>query len=128
MKLLLDTHALIWWFENPKLLGSQALETLSRPESEVWVSAVSAFEMRNKRRIGKLHGIDKLIDGLAAFVADQGFSVLQISLTHAELGGSLPIPHRDPFDRLLIAQSQIEGAWLVSNEKLFDEFGVRRLW
>lgn len=69
-----------------------------------------------------------MIDDLATFVTDQGSSVLPISLAHAELGGSLPIPHRDPFDRLLIAQAQLEDALLVSNEQLFDTFGVRRLW
>ena len=88
----------------------------------------SAFEPRTKRRIGKLHGLDELIDNLSALLVEYGFSILAISLAHAELGGSLPIPHRDPFDRLLIAQAQIEDAWLVSNEKPFDDFGVRRLW
>lgn len=128
MRALLDTHALIWWFEDPALLGAEARELLQGGAGQILVSAVSAFEMNTKRRIGKLLGIDSLIDDLANYVAEQGFELLPVTLDHAELGGRLDIPHRDPFDRLLIAQALIEDVRLVSNERPFDSFGVRRLW
>lgn len=109
-------------------MSRAARDAIEHARGEVLVSAVCAYEMSNKRRIGKLTGIDRLIDSLASYIADQSFAELPVSVSHASLAGSLSFLHRDPFDRLLIAQAQIEDAWLVSNEQLFDSFGVRRLW
>lgn len=128
MRLLLDTHALAWWFEDSERLGRAARDAIAGGENDVWVSAVSAFEMATKHRSGKWPEIAPLLDGLAGYLQGERFGILPLSLAHAELAGSLAIPHRDPFDRLLIAQAQIENAHLVSNEALFDGFGVRRLW
>lgn len=128
MKLLLDTHALAWWFQDSDRLGKTAQEAIASADSEVLVSVVSAFEMATKHRAGKWPEIASLLDVFADYVRDERFSVLPLSLEHAELAGSLDIPHRDPFDRLLIAQAQVERALLVSNEALFDRFAVRRLW
>lgn len=128
MKLLLDTHALIWWFQGNEKLGREARRRLDDGTDQVLVSVVSAFELTTKYKLGKLPDVDVLVDDMAGYLKQQLFDVLPLSLAHAELAGSLPIPHRDPFDRLLIAQAQIEQALLVSNEALFDRFGVRRLW
>lgn len=128
MKLLLDTHALAWWFENNSRLGAQAHEAIASGDNVVLVSSVSAFEMTTKHRLGKWPEIAPLLTALSDYLLKERFDLLPLSLAHAELGGSLPIPHRDPFDRLLIAQARIEQATLVSNEMLFDQFGVRRLW
>lgn len=128
MRLLLDTHALIWWFDGDARLSGEVRSAINQEDADVLVSVVSAFEMRTKRRIGKLHGLDELIDKLPSILILYGFSTLSITMPHAELAGSLPIPHRDPFDRLLIAQAQIEDALLVSNEQIFDDFSVRRVW
>jgi len=91
------------------------------------VSAASAWEIATKVRIGKLEwpGTAGTVN---AYVLGQGFRALPISLVHAELAGQLPIAHRDPFDRMLIAQAQTEDMWLVSNEAAFDTTGVRLYW
>ncbi|WP_375395855.1 type II toxin-antitoxin system VapC family toxin [uncultured Sphingomonas sp.] len=96
--------------------------------NHVMMSVVSAFEMTIKHRAGKWPEIAPLLDGLAQYLRGERFEILPLSLSHAELAGNLDIAHKDPFDRLLIAQARIENAYLVSNETLFDGFGVRRLW
>lgn len=128
MKLLLDTHALAWWFQNSARLGGAAREGIADEDNEVLVSVVSAFEMTNKHRSGKWPEIAPLLGDLALYLKDERFEVLPLTLQHAELAGRLDIPHRDPFDRLLIAQAQVEQALFVSNEASFDAFAVRRLW
>lgn len=128
MRLLLDTHALIWWYQGNERLSRAARAAIDSSDNVICVSVVSAFEMTVKARLGKLPDVAELLRDLPGYLAAQDFAVLPLSLRHAELGGALLIPHRDPFDRLLIAQAQVEGAWLVSNEALFDRFGVRRLW
>jgi PIN domain nuclease of toxin-antitoxin system len=128
MKLLFDTHALIWWFEGSVKFSPKARDVIDEGGGTLLVSVVSAFEMTTKHRLGKLNQVTELLDHLPNYLDRQGFEILPLSLAHAELGGKLPFDHRDPFDRLLIAQAQIEQAILVSNETLFDSFGVRRLW
>ena len=128
MSLLLDTHALIWWFLDAPLLSVPARAAISAANEPIHVSAVSAFEISTKVRIGKLPPAAALDDAFEDFLAAQRFTHLAISVRHAREAGALPIPHRDPFDRLLIAQALVEGLTLVSNEALFDGFGVQRLW
>ncbi len=128
MRLLLDTHAVLWWFLGDPLLTPTARDAIQSDASEVWVSAVSAIEVTTKYRIGKLPKAANLAGSFEDMVASEVFSALPISLRHAQLAGLLPIPHKDPFDRLLIAQAQTEGLTLVSNEAIFDSFGVIRLW
>ena len=86
------------------------------------------MEITTKFRLGKLPEAKGLADRLAIMAHEQNFNELPITVAHAQIAGGLPIPHKDPFDRLLIAQAQLERATLVSNEALFDMFGVRRLW
>ena len=128
MRLLLDTHALFWFFEGNIRLPPVAREAISDGESTVYVSAVSAIEITLKYRSGKLPEAAELAVNFVSLMSDFAFSPLPISLRHAQLAGLLPIPHKDPFDRLLIAQAQTEGLTLVSNQAIFDSFGVIRLW
>ena len=128
LKLLLDTHALIWWLAGDEALSRRARDAISDEANGVAVSAASAMEVATKFRIGKLPGAALLAENFEAVVADQGFSELSISVRHAKLAGEMNILHKDPFDRLLIAQAQAEGMVLVSNEILFDSFAVQRLW
>lgn len=129
MKLLLDTHTLIWWFQgDAERMGRNARAEIERSAGQVLVSSVSAFEMTTKHRLGKLGEVDELLTDLSGYFATQGFGVLPVTLAHAEAAGRLDIPHRDPFDRLLIAQARIEDATLLSNEKRFDAWNVRRIW
>jgi PIN domain nuclease of toxin-antitoxin system len=92
------------------------------------VSAASAWEIATKVRLGKLPGADRLAADLGPYVARQNFASLPITLEHGQRAGSLPGPHRDPFDRMLIAQAQAENLSLVSNETVFDRYGVVRMW
>jgi PIN domain nuclease of toxin-antitoxin system len=126
VRLLLDTHALLWWAIDSGLT-SKAKRAIREPESEVYVSAASAWEIAIKVRIGKLDW-PATAGSVNQYVVGQGFRPLPISLAHAEAAGGLAISHRDPFDRMLMAQAQAEDLWLVSNETLFDQAGVRRLW
>jgi PIN domain nuclease of toxin-antitoxin system len=128
LRLLLDTHTLLWWGHSDPRLGRLAAAALESPEHEVFVSAVSAMEVSLKNRIGKLPEADVLAQRFEDEIEAFGFAGLPISLPHARLAGALDIPHRDPFDRLLIAQALIEDLVLVSNEQMFDAFGVKRLW
>lgn len=127
MKLLLDTHALLWWAILDPRLSRKAKKAVADDDSEVFVSAASAWEIATKARIGKLEW-PAAAGTVNAYVLGQGFRALPISLEHAERAGRLQIAHRDPFDRVLIAQAQIEDMWLVSNEDMFDSVGVRRYW
>ncbi len=128
MRLLLDTHALIWWLNDSPNLGAEARTAIAEPNSEIWVSAVSAFEVTTKYRLGKLPEAAKLARDFDGERMREGFSALDIAVSHGVVAGSMQGSHRDPFDRLLIAQALIEGLVLVSNEAVFDAFGVSRLW
>ena len=128
MRLLLDTHALIWWLAGDDALSGRAREAIADEANTVAVSAASAMEVATKARIGKLPGATLLAQDFEAIIAAQGFTELPITIRHARLAGEMTIPHKDPFDRLLIAQAQAEGMVLVSSEVLFDGFAVQRIW
>lgn len=105
-----------------------AQAAIGESDNQVIVSAASAWEIATKVRIGKLPGAIEVADRFSDILAEQQFASLPIAVEHARRAGLLPGEHRDPFDRMLIAQSQIEGLTLVSNESLFDSFGIERLW
>ena len=128
MRLLLDTHALIWWLAGDDALSPRAREAIGDEQNGVAVSAASAMEIATKYRIGKLPDAALLAQDFEAIVAEQGFDELAITVRHARMAGEMNIAHKDPFDRLLIAQAQEEDMVLVSNETQFDGFAVKRLW
>ena len=128
MRLLLDTHVLIWWLAGDEKLGRRAREAISDEANLVVVSAASAMEVATKFRIGKLPDAALLAQDFEAIIASQGFTELGISVRHARLAGEMGIDHKDPFDRLLIAQALSEDLALVSNEARFDDFAVTRVW
>lgn len=128
MRVLIDTHVLLWAVSGDKRLSRKAHSILSSFENEVFVSAASAWEIATKYRLGKLPDAAELAGNITAIVQQLGFRPLPISLGHAERAGALPGQHRDPFDRMLIAQSQAENLPLVSNERLFDGYGIQRVW
>jgi PIN domain nuclease of toxin-antitoxin system len=127
-KLLLDTHALIWWTFEPQELSGDAFAAIEDAENRVFVSAVTAMEIATKVRKGRLERARPLASGFTRQVEESEFEPLSITCEHAERAGGLEFAHRDPWDRLLIAQAQIERMILISNERLFDTFGVTRLW
>ena len=109
-------------------LSLKARQAIEEPSAGIFVSAASAWEIATKFRLGKLPGAAAIVNDIAATVASQAFSPLSVSVTHAQRAGALAGKHRDPFDRMLIAQAQTEGLVLVTNETLFEAYGVRRLW
>jgi PIN domain nuclease of toxin-antitoxin system len=124
----LDTHALLWWLGDDPSLGKRARSAIADKSNGVIVSAASAWEIAIKFRLGRLPDASELLSGFADQMRVQGFDPLAISVEHAIRAGLLPGKHRDPFDRMLIAQAQAEDLTLVSNETLFDGYGVRRIW
>jgi PIN domain nuclease of toxin-antitoxin system len=127
-RLLLDTHAFLWWLAGDEMLGVDAREAIGEGLHPVFVSAASVWEISTKHRLGKLPGASAIAGDLAHSVESQGFIGLPITVSHGQAAGALPGPHRDPFDRMLIAQAMLDDLVLVSNERVFDAYGVRRLW
>ena len=128
MRLLLDTRAFLWWLAGESTLSPAARKAIGESKNTIFVSAASAWEIATKYRIGKLPGVASIVGNLREVITDQAFTELAISLHHAQVAGTLPGPHRDPFDRILVAQALLEKLVLVSNEEQFDAFGVSRLW
>lgn len=127
MRVLLDTHALVWWLLGDRKLSPTARRTIESA-SVVFVSAASAWELSTKARLGKWPEAKELVDDLAAWVNRQGMTELAVTLDHGARAGSLPGSHRDPFDRMLAAQCQAEALVIISADLAFDVFGVRRVW
>ena len=127
MRLLLDTHTLLWWLSGDERLSHDARGAIGNSENTVLVSAASAWEVSTKHRLGKLDA-SALAGQMGAVLAAQSFGTLDITLDHAERAGGLPGAHKDPFDRMLIAQAQAENLTLVSNATVFDGYGLTRLW
>ena len=128
MRLLLDTHAFLWWLTDSPRLSEPARQAIAAETNEVLVSAASAWEITTKHRLGRLPNAEAAASDVKGVIARQDFDELPISVDDAARAGSLPGPHRDPFDRMLIAQALLGNLDLVSNESLFDRYGVRRLW
>jgi PIN domain nuclease of toxin-antitoxin system len=127
MTILLDSHAFFWWEVNDPRLSRRAAE-LIQSDDEVWVSSVVAWEITNKTRAGRWPEAEPLARRFFEIISSEGFIPLPITLQHAHLAGSLPGAHRDPFDRMLAAQAQIENVPLVTADPAFRAFGTRVLW
>jgi PIN domain nuclease of toxin-antitoxin system len=128
MRCLLDTHALLWWlFDDPKL-STQARDLIAEPENDLLVSAASAWEIATKHRIGKLPEAGDIVQQLPMYVRKARFTELGISIEHALLAGSLPGPHRDPFDRMLIAQARMQNIPMITLDPVFRDYGVTVIW
>lgn len=128
MRLLLDTHALLWWLAGDEQLPLKVRKALADRRHEILVSAASAWEVTTKHRLGKLPMAGPLAVDFDREVRRQGFTALPISMVHAQVAGALSGVHRDPFDRVLVAQAREERLALVSNETVFDDYGVARYW
>jgi PIN domain nuclease of toxin-antitoxin system len=128
VRVLLDTHALLWWTQDDPRLSRKARTALASFGTEVYVSAASAWEIATKVRIGKLPGAEALAADFPARLQMLSFRELPITVEHGQRAGLLPGLHKDPFDRMLVAQAQAENMPVVSNEEIFDEYLVRRIW
>lgn len=128
MRFLLDTHTLLWCFNASPSLSARARRIIEDSSNEILVSAASAWEIATKVRLGKLPTGEELISELDRYLDQLGFDALPISLSHAARAGRLPGEHRDPFDRMLIAQAQAEALPMISNDRIFDAYRVERIW
>ena len=128
LRLLLDSHTLIWWFTGDRRLSLAAREAIAEIDNDKFVSAASAWEIATKHRLGKLPLVVDLVNDFRGQMSRQSFDELPISVADGLRAGSLPGPLRDPFDRILIAQAMSEDLVLISNETVFDGYGVRRIW
>lgn len=126
MRLLLDTHVLIWWLLGRPALSQAATAAISDPGNAVLVSAVSCYEIAHKQRRGRL--LTGLPEELTAAILAEGFDLLPITPRHAVMAGALPEPHRDPWDRLLIAQSRIEHSPIATADPVFAAYGAVVVW
>jgi PIN domain nuclease of toxin-antitoxin system len=128
MKLLLDTHTFIWWDRDPGLIPSVTLTLMQQPETQLFVSIVSLWEIQIKLQIGKLTLQNSLSEVILRQQTENGIQLLTISLLHILALEKLPQYHKDPFDRLLIAQSMNEAASLVSRDSVFKQYGCSLIW
>jgi PIN domain nuclease of toxin-antitoxin system len=119
-RLLLDTHVFLWWLNDDPALGKRVRSEIRDGRNQVYVSAASAWEISIKRALGKLQAPGDI----ESVVEDERFITLNISLRHGEQAGKLPPFHRDPFDRMLIAQAQSDGLILVTADDQFEQYGV----
>ncbi len=122
MRLLLDTHVVIWWLESPSALSAEAMTAIKDPENDVFVSAASVWEIAIKTSLGKL---DLQDPGFPQSLRDEdGFQQLSVTWSHSVIAGDLPRHHNDPFDRMLIAQAQAEGLTTVTRDAHFAAYDV----
>jgi PIN domain nuclease of toxin-antitoxin system len=126
VRLLLDTHALVWWLTDSPALSPNARAAISDPENEVWASAVAGYELANKQRLGKLQ--PPIAEELTLMVRRAGLPVLAVTLEHGVAAGTLPGPHRDPWDRLLMTQAHADRLRLVTCDPIFTDYAVPTLW
>ena len=128
MNLLLDTHALLWWLYDDPKLSRKARAAIENPDQRILVSSASAWEIATKVRIGKLPEVGDVAEKLSAYLRRERFEALPISLDHALAAGSLPGPHRDPFDRMLIAQARMDKLRVLTIDPVFKQYAVPVLW
>jgi len=128
VRLLIDTHALLWWLSDDPSLSRPARKAMAETSNVLLVSAATAWEIATKVRLGRLPGAAELAADFQGFMLREGFTTLDITTDHAIRAGLLPGPHRDPFDRMLISQALAEGLPIVTKERVFEAYGVRRIW
>ena len=128
MRLLLDMHALVWWWTDDKRLPSAARSAIASADNAVLVSAASAWEIATKHRLGKWPEVAALLDGFDSNLRRSRFTSLPISQEHARLAGGLDGEHRDPFDRMLLAQARLEDLVLVTGDLVFLRYGATVVW
>ena len=128
MKCLLDTHALVWWLLDDPKLGADAHRIIADMENDILVSAVSAFEIATKVRVGKWPEVAAIATNFETLVAAEKFAILDLTAAHARLAGSIDSEHRDPFDRMLAAQCKLDGLALVTADRAFRDFAIEIIW
>jgi len=121
VQLLLDTNVLLWWLSDDRKLGRGARDTIANPDNEVLVSAASVWEVAIKAALGR---IEIELDDFESAIVESDFQPLPIGFRHAVRVGHLPSIHRDPFDRMLVAQASVEELRVVSHDRVFERYGL----
>ena len=127
MNLLIDTHVLLWWWTEEEPLSGRAKAAILDSRNRSYVSAAVAWELAIKVNLGKLDARD-VVSNLKQLLLEEGFRRLAVSTDHALRAGLLPMLHRDPFDRMLVAQAQALNSPIVSADQIFDSYGAQRIW
>ena len=128
VKILLDTHALLWWLTDDTRLSGRARALIADESNQVFVSAASAWEISTKQRIGKLDEVPEAAARLTELVEADGFAYLPITHLHGLRAGGYPCAHRDPFDRMLAAQSELDDLPLLTCDPAFAAFDCQTIW
>lgn len=128
MRLLLDTHSFLWWATDRANLSPAALTACEDMSNTLLLSVVSVWEMQIKAQLGKLTLSIRLATMIERELTTNGLTLLRVELAHVLALDTFPLHHKDPFDRLLIAQAQLEDALLVSSDGVFARYGISRLW
>lgn len=128
MRVLLDTHALLWWLFDDPQLSNPAREVIKSIDTQVFASSASAWEIATKHRLGKLPEAQEASRNLPGLLRAARIDALPITMEHAIAAGSLASPHRDPFDHMLIAQAMIEKMAIITSDSEFAQFDVKIIW
>lgn len=128
VRVLLDTHALLWWLFDDHRLSEIGRRVISDPNNTVLVSAASGWEISTKHRLGKLPEAGDVPSELGRYLRKARFVELAVNMAHALAAGALPGPHRDPFDRMLIAQAQLETLPVITTDPVFRDYAARVIW
>ena len=128
MRLLLDTHAFLWWLFDDARLSGTARQLVADPSHRIFVSAASAWEISTKYRLGRLPEAGEVASDVPAWIEKARFDALPITVRHAQLAGGWEAAHRDPFDRMLAAQAHLEEVPLISEDAALKEFAIELVW
>lgn len=128
MRLIIDTQVLIWWTNDVSNISPRVQDIIFALDNELWLSLASVWEMQIKISLGKLDLPRQLPDIIATQIEENQIKILPIELSHIYAVGQLPLHHRDPFDRLIIAQSLVEKMTIASIDKAFDAYSIERIW
>ena len=128
IKALLDTHTLVWWWTDNRRLPKAARDAIADPDNTIFVSAATAWEIATKYRLGKWPEVERLVADFEVLLSQSQFTGLPISVAHARLAGTLTGTHRDPFDRMLIAQARLESAVLITGDAIFQRYHLPVVW
>ena len=128
LKYLIDTHVLLWWLFDDARLSVTAKEIVRQPGNHIYVSSASAWEISTKFRLGRMPSAREAAEHLPAIVRRSRMKELTITIEHASAAGALPGPHRDPFDRMLIAQGRLEKMPIVTSDAAFRQYDVSLVW
>jgi PIN domain nuclease of toxin-antitoxin system len=128
MRYLVDTHAFLWAIGSPEMLSHRVRTILEDPRAELLISIATPWEIAIKAGIGKLNHAEEVLDNFTSLMAAGGYRILETSAKEVIRGGRLPLHHKDPFDRLLVAQALELSVPIISSDEVLDRYGVRRVW